>query len=284
MRLYLIGSGTPTPTEERFGTCYVVHVAKDYLMFDCGPATTHKLVRAGLFPTQIDYLFFTHHHYDHNVDYPCFLLTRWNHETGQENRLQVWGPPRTTWITERLIGPEGAFSDDWKARTQHPASLAEYADAGGSPKVRPGPAVDVHDVGPGKVAEGQGWVVRAAEAKHHQPLLHSLAYRVDSDRGSIVFSGDTLPYEPVSRLARGADTLVVTCWDHQEVQDRAPASVGGTTNAARLAQAAGVKRLIISHTYYPLTRPGSKERGIVDIGRIYDGEIVFGEELMTLEL
>ena len=43
-------------------------------MFDCGPAATHKLVKAGLYPTQVDNLFFTHHHFDHNIDYPCFLL------------------------------------------------------------------------------------------------------------------------------------------------------------------------------------------------------------------
>jgi ribonuclease Z len=284
VRLYLIGSGTPTPTRERFGTCYVVQVGDDHLMFDCGPATTHKLVKAGLFPTQIDHLFFTHHHYDHNVDYPCFLMTRWNHQTGRESQLRVWGPHRTEWITERLIGAEGAFSDDWKARTQHAASLAEYVEGRGIPEVRPGPEVDVRDIGPGKVTEGTGWSVTAAEAKHYQPFLESLAYRLDSDEGSVVFSGDTLPYEPVSRLARGADTLVVTCWSHQEEQDRGPVSVGGTTNAARLAQEAQVKRLVISHTHQALTRPGSKEKGIVDIGHIFAGEIIFGHELMILEL
>ena len=43
-------------------------------MFDCGPAATHKLVKAGLYPTQVDNVFFTHHHFDHNIDYPCFQL------------------------------------------------------------------------------------------------------------------------------------------------------------------------------------------------------------------
>lgn len=286
MRLYLIGSGTPTPTKARFGTCYVLQIGQDYLIFDCGPAATHKLVQAGLSPMQIDYLFFTHHHYDHNVDYPCFLLTRWNHRRGAENQLRVWGPPLTEWITERLIGPEGAFSPDWKARTQHPASLAEYEVTGGSLTRRPGPSVDVHDIEPGKVVEQKSWSVTAARAKHHEPLLHSLAYRVDSEEGSIVFSGDTRPYESVSQLAHGADTLVVTCWDHQEALERdpGPISVGGTLDAANLAQEAGVKRLIISHTFHSFTQPGSKEKGITDIGNIYQGEIIFGEELMCLEL
>ena len=74
--LTILGAGTPTPTPARFGTSYVLHVGDDYLLIDCGPATTHKLVKAGLFPTQIDTLLLTHHHFDHNADLPCFLLCR----------------------------------------------------------------------------------------------------------------------------------------------------------------------------------------------------------------
>ena len=94
-KLYLLGTGTPTPTKSRFGTSFVLQLDEDCIMFDCGPAATYKLVKAGLFPTQIDYLFFTHHHFDHNSDYPCFLLCRWDQSTGKENRLQVLGPPPT---------------------------------------------------------------------------------------------------------------------------------------------------------------------------------------------
>ena len=46
----------------------------------------------------IDYLLFTHHHYDHDVDYPCFILSRWNLHVGDENELQVFGPA----LTEQL--------------------------------------------------------------------------------------------------------------------------------------------------------------------------------------
>ena len=54
--MYLLGAGTPTPTPCRFGSAHVIAVAGDYLLFDCGPAATHKLVKAGLFPTKVDYL------------------------------------------------------------------------------------------------------------------------------------------------------------------------------------------------------------------------------------
>ncbi len=284
-KLYLLGTGTPTPTKSRFGTSFVLQLDEDCIMFDCGPAATYKLVKAGLFPTQIDYLFFTHHHFDHNSDYPCFLLCRWDQSTGKENRLQVLGPPPTEWITERIIGADGAFSHDWKARVGAPASQRVHVNRGGS-LPRPEPSLDVSDVGPGRVMQHDSWRVTAAHAHHFEPWLESLAYRVDTDEGCIVFASDTGPCESVSKLARGADVLIANCWDHQETMEENGEAPGqtGTLDAAKLAEESGAKKLILAHTGPHLAAPGSRERGIGDIARIYGGEIIFGEELMSLEL
>ena len=285
--LYLLGTGTPTPTKSRFGSSCVLQLHDDYLMFDCGPATTHKLVKAGLLPTQVDYLFFTHHHFDHNSDYPCFLLCRWDQSIGNENRLQVWGPPPTEWFTERLVGPEGAFSHDWKTRAGHPAARRAFQNRGGT-LPRPEPSFDVTDIGPGEVVKRNHWTVTSAWAHHSEPWLESLAYRVDSDQGSVVIASDVGPCESINKLARGADVLVISCWNHQDLMDRTNPEVSdiimGTLGAASMAQECGVKTLIITHTLPNLTRPGSKERGLGDIARVYDGEVIFAEELMTLAL
>ena len=283
--LYLLGTGTPTPTKWRFGTSHVLQLDEEYLMFDCGPATTHKLVKAGLFPTQIDCLFFTHHHFDHNVDYPCFLLCRWDQSVGRENRLQVFGPPPTERITDRLIGPDGAFSCDWEARVGAPASQRTHANRGGS-LPRPEPSLDVTDVGPGQVTERDGWTVTATRAKHVEPWLETLVYRVDWDEGSVVFAGDSRPCESLSKLAHGADILVISCWDHQETMERNGEVLGisGTLDVAKMAREFGVKKLILTHTGPHLSAPGSREKGIGDIASIYRGEIIFGEELMDVVL
>ena len=283
--LYLLGTGTPTPTPARFGTSYVLQLEEDYLMFDCGPATTYKLVKAGLFPTQIDCLFFTHHHFDHNADYPCFLLCRWDQSTGRENQLQVWGPQPTEWITERLVGQDGAFSHDWKARVGAPVSQSVHVNRGGS-LPRPEPSLKVNDINSGQAIEGIHWKVTTGRAQHVEPWLESLAYRVDSENGSIVFAGDTGLCESVIALAQDTDVLVVNCWDHQETMEENGEAPGqtGTLDAAKMAQEAQAKRLILIHTGPRLAEPGSREKGIVDIARIFQGEIIFGEELMSLVL
>jgi ribonuclease Z len=284
-KLYILGAGTPTPTPSRFGTSHVLHLDRQCAMIDCGPASTHKLVKAGLFPTQIDYLFLTHHHFDHTADLPCFLLCRWDQSTGRENRLRVYGPAPTSEITQKLIGPQGAFALDWKARVGAPVSQSVHANRGGT-LPRPEPSLDVADVGPGTVLEEDGWRVTATRVHHVEPWLDSLAYRFDWAGGSIVFAGDTGPCGSLDKLAAGADVLVVNCWDHQQTMDdngEAPGQTG-TVDAARMASRAGTRMLILTHTGPQLSRPGQREKGIADIARIYRGEIIFSEELMCVDL
>ena len=283
--IFILGGGTPTPTAARFGSSHVLRVGGDLLMFDCGPAATYKLVRAGLFPTDVDYLFFTHHHFDHNVDYPCFLLCRWDQAAGKGNELQVFGPTLTKEITNGLIGDEGVFAPDWKARINHPLSQQVYVNRGGTLPRRP-PNPQAKNVGPGEVASKNGWRVSAAVGEHVQPWLDSLAYRVDTPDGSVVFTGDTQPCKSVIDLARDADMMLCMCWDDQETMRRSGEDVGqcGTTGAAKMAQEAGVKKLVLVHIGPALAAQTPFEDANSEMERIYQGEIIFSEELMQIDL
>ena len=80
--VHVLGSGCPTPTPDRFGTSFAIKTQNDLVMVDCGPSATWKLAKAGLNPRDVNSLFLTHHHFDHNVDMPCFLLTRWDQRVG----------------------------------------------------------------------------------------------------------------------------------------------------------------------------------------------------------
>jgi ribonuclease Z len=284
-RIHVLGAGTPTPTPTRFGSAYAVEVAGELIMVDCGPAATHKLVKAGLWPTDVDYLFFTHHHFDHDIDYPCFLLCRWDQSSGQENQLQVFGPTLTEKITEGIIGENGLFAHDWKARINHPLSQKVFQNRGGTlPRIPPN--VLAKDVGPGKVYSGKDWEVTAAPALHVQPYLDSLAYRIDSSEGSVVFTGDTEPCQPVVDLAKDVDVLVSMCWDDQEVMEANGEAHRqcGTTGAAQMAQDAGAKKLVLVHIGPNLAGHGPMEKGLGDIRSIYDGEVIFSDELLTVDI
>ena len=285
MRVTLLGAGVPTPTPRRFGSAYLLDVAGRSLLVDCGPATTSKLVKAGRRPEEVSTLLFTHHHFDHNADYPCFVLTRWDQDVDQ-TPLRVYGPPPTEAFTRALFeAPGGAYVPDWTARVEHPGSQRVFANRGGTLPRRP-PQIRATDIDASFVLEEDGFSVRAADTVHAQPWLESLAYRIDGERTSVVFTGDTEPVASVVELAGDADMLVCMCWD----TDRAMAEDGlsrgmtGTASAGRLAAEAGVGTLILTHIGPHLDEPEVREEGIREAQAAFGGPVVLGEELMVLEV
>ena len=56
----------------------------------------------------------------------------------------------------------------------------------------------------------------------------------------------------------------------------------GTKGAARMAQAAGIKKLALAHIGPHLSQHGPMEKGIGDVKAIYDGDLIFAEEIMKV--
>ena len=83
-----------------------------------------RLVATDVPIVDIDFQFFTHHHYDHNVDFAQFALVRWDQGAGKNAPLQIYGPKGTELYVNRLFGPGGAFEPNIVARTKHPPSIA----------------------------------------------------------------------------------------------------------------------------------------------------------------
>lgn len=286
MKIYVLGAGTPTPTPARFGSSYVIDVDGELIMFDCGPAATHKLVKAGLWPTAVTHLFFTHHHFDHDVDLPCFLLCRWDQSIGQEAVLRVFGPPPTKTLTEGIIGVDGLFAHDWKARIGLAGSQQVFVNRGGS-LPRPAPVVDAMDVSPGFCySSPHGWRVTAALAEHAQPYLDSLAWRLDTVDHSVVITGDTQPCATVEELARDADVMLCMCWDREERMRKRGEAVGqcGTIGAGKLAERAGVRQLVLVHAGAGLEEAGEAGAAIEDVATVFSGQSMLASELEIIEL
>ena len=284
-KLFVLGSGTPTPTEDRFGSSIVLCVDDELVMFDCGPASTHKLIKKNILPTQVNSLFFSHHHFDHNVDYPCFLLSRWDQGAGKEKQLKVFGPNLTERITEQLIGPEGVFSHDWKARINHPLSQKVYQNRGGILPRKP-PVVFSKDIQSGSTHIFDKFEVHCTEAEHVQPFLDSLAYRVDSKKISVVYTGDTAPCDQVIELSHRVDVMVCMCWDDQKVMEETGESQGqcGTVGAAIMAAKAEVKHLVLTHLGPNINKKEEQEKSLREMKKIFKGKITFSHELEDISL
>jgi len=273
--LHILGAGTPQPLAERWGSAYALEFDDHVVMIDCGPAATHKLLRSGLWITDVEWLFFTHQHSDHNCDYPCLMLFRWD-QTTDEPPLRVFGPPPTETLTEKLFGPCGAFADDIRARIEDIASKRCHLQRGGT-LPRPGPSYEARDVEPGAIIEGPGWTATCARSQHMQPLLWPLAWRFDWESGSVCFTGDTAPCDDVNELARGAHTLVANAPLRREATHEDLATcIYSEMDAAEIARDAGVERLVLVHLSSSLVR--DSDRTIADVSEVYAGDIVIADE------
>lgn len=285
MNLHVLGSGCPAPTAERFGSAFLLEVGEEQVLIDCGPATTHKMARMGLAPERVHHLFLTHHHFDHNAGVPGFVLTRWDQCRGTEPPLRMYGPPPTERFAEQLFGVDGAFGPDWQSRVEHPASHECHRQRGGV-MPRPVPRIEACDLGPDEVVESDRWRATAAQVHHVEPTLVSLAYRFEAEEGSVVFAGDCGDCESLRELADGADTLVVAC-THFGAEESSPAIadvITGTPEVADIAREAAAGRLVLTHASPNFLRPGVRDRAVAEVARGWGGEIVFPDELTTVEL
>jgi ribonuclease BN (tRNA processing enzyme) len=283
MRLWLLGTGTPTPSLRRACSGYLVRVGTDCLVFDHGFGAHHRLLELGVAATDVSHAFFSHHHYDHIGDYPRLLLTRWDQGAGRVPELEVFGPPGMKVITQRLIADDGVFGLDLISRTRNQAILDVYRARGGQGE-RARPAPMVHELAPGDAIERPGWRVNVVEVNHFAPHLTCYGYRLEADGHSFVYSGDTGPCRALQALAQDCDVLVHMChyMSGTALSKTFAAFTMGHLELAELAQAARVRNLVLSHVTLQFDRPGMRERVLRDICDIYKGDVYFGEDLMEI--
>jgi ribonuclease BN (tRNA processing enzyme) len=245
---------------------------------DCGDGVARQLVRAGVALTSLRHVLITHHHSDHNADYGNLLWLAW--AAGLRSRVDTWGPPPLEKMT-RLFFEMNAYDIDTR-----------IADEGRVPLV---PLVHVHELRQGGVVlDEDGMRITAALVKH-PPVSPAFGYRFDASERSIVVSGDTAPSDPLIELARGADVLIHEAYDPSAV-DRLVAQVPNASSlersivshhttaeqAGRIASAAGVKLLVLSHLV-PSDDPAVTDASWIDAARKhFGGPIVVGKDLLEI--
>lgn len=303
MKLHIIGTGCNAPSRHAYGSAFLLEIGDAFLLFDCGPGASCKLAAMGLDLKCIHHVFLTHHHYDHTADMPCLALTRWDKSREDQIPLTVCGPPPTRHFIEALFGPDGAFYEDWNARVNSPASQGYYRLAGGT-LPRPEPRFDVREVTEGSVLETDEWAVTCAQVRHVDPVndvpvLTSVAYRVDTAQGSIVFAGDCDDCPGLRKLARQVDTLVLkprAALPLPFETDGEPDISGigrslATGDGGTLTQDGGLLRecmprqIVLSHLSPAFfTQTGVRERVLATIGSFYSGSMLMPDELTTVTL
>jgi ribonuclease BN (tRNA processing enzyme) len=278
-RLILLGTGGgPRPRKVSSAPAQVVLVNDVAYVVDCGNGVARQLVSAGVALTKLRHIFITHHHSDHNADYGNLIWLAWT--AGLRSRVDTWGPPPLERMT-KLFFEMNAYD-----------ITTRIADEGRVPLV---PLVHVHELSQaGLVLQDENVKVTAAVV-HHPPVVPSFGYRFDAVDRSIVISGDTAPSDDLIKLAQGADVLVHDALYEPGV-DRLVARVPNapalkksimshhTTaeDAGRVAQAAGVKMLVLSHLV-PADDSTITDQMWIDAARThFRGPVIVGKDLLEI--
>jgi ribonuclease BN (tRNA processing enzyme) len=278
-RLILLGTGGgPRPRTNRIASSQVILVNDSVYVVDCGDGVARQLVAAGVPLARLRHIFITHHHSDHNADYGNLILGAWT--VGLETRVDTWGPPPLEKITRLFFE-----MNDYDIGIR-------IADEGKPPLV---PLVHPHELTRGGRVFNDGAMKVTTAVVSHPPVQPALAYRFDTSDRSIVISGDTTPSDNLIQLAKGADVLVHEAM-YLPAIDRLAARVPNATrlkehilashtaaeDAGRVAQAAGVKLLVLSHLL-PADDPTITDDMWIRAARMhFSGPIVVGKDLLEI--
>ena len=283
MRITLLGTGTPAPSLARQSSGYLVEIGDDLIVLDHGPGAHHRLLESEHRATDVTHAFFSHLHYDHCLDYPRLVLQRWDLGAGRIPELEVYGPKPIGRMSEQLFGSDGVFAPDIQARIAHQSSLDVFQARGGTPP-RQRPVLRVREIGAGDVVSGTTWTVTVGHASHVQPFLECLAFRLDTDDGSVCYTGDSGACDEIVALARGCDVLIHMnhYFSGREPSAAYRAACGNHRDNASIATRAGVKTLVLTHLPAELDQPDVREQAMDEIRQEFEGRVIWGEDLMVL--
>ncbi|WP_273845112.1 MBL fold metallo-hydrolase [Rubrobacter calidifluminis] len=228
MEIVVAGSGTVVPRLERAQSCVVVRTGSETLVMDPGSGALRGMLRAGIDPLTVDRILITHFHPDHTSDLVSLLFTlNYGSESPRSLPLHVYGPEPFEQFWSALQGAWG----EWMAG-DYPVEVHTLPVRGGAMELPNG-------------------TLRWAPARHRP---ESIAYRLEGDGKSFVYTGDTEYCRSIPRLARGADLLLVEC----SFPDSSPVPGHLTpSGVARIARESSPARVVLTHIY-----PQADERNL----------------------
>jgi len=278
MRITFAGTGTP-PLERlddvKACASEAIQIQDDVLLFDCGRHVSSQLLRAGIPPYNVNYLFFTHiFHYDHTSDYPNLLYSRCH---GQSlDQLSVFGPKGTERLTNDII--------------------KIFIDGRGPPLLE---KIIVKDIDEGPVLEEGEWEIECVKTSHG-PLYGqlSLGYKIRAEGKSVVIGGDiTIPSADLTSRVnayRYNEELLMRAKDCDLFIMDADIRHTTTEDLGWAAKKANAKKVVLTHMHIPGKIVGTRDGGTVaqldyddfvaEIKKVYKGEVFVAEDMKSMEI
>ncbi len=187
---------------------------------------------------------------------------------GRDEPVDVYGPKGLAAMTDHLIR---AYERDIDVRINglEPANTEGYK-------------VIVHEVEPGTVYEDRKVRVTAFLVDHGS-WDQAFGYRFETPDRTIVVSGDTRPTSSIVENCAGCDVLIHEVYSRAGFDRRELAwqryHSRFHTSSLELAEIASLARPETLILYHQLLWGATPEELMAEIAQVYDGKVVFGNDL-----
>lgn len=273
LKLTFLGTGAACPTIDRNVASVALVREGETMLFDCGEGTQRQMMRYGVSFTFRE-IYFTHFHSDHFLGVTGLLRTLGllnifgSEERDPNDGITLYGPKGARRILEeamrlgieRVKFPveivELSVGDVLQRKdydiitfaTEHRADTIGYALVEHTRLGRFNPEL-ARAIG---IPEGPLWgrIHKGEPVTLENGRVVTPAELVGSPRAGrrVVISGDTRPVATLREAARNADLLVhEATFSHADAARARETGHSTAREAAELARAAGVKRLVLTH-------------------------------------
>jgi ribonuclease BN (tRNA processing enzyme) len=248
---------------------------------DCGPGVSKRLVEAKVPLQNVRYVFVTHLHSDHVLEFGNMVYGGWS--AGLNHPVEAFGP----------VGMEDLTKHYWE-------SISADLEVRIPDESKPDPrkllvSKDIKDSGP--VVSNDKVKVTAFRTPHPPINERNYAYRFETPDGVIVYACDTKYNPALAKFAEGADLLVhealyvpgvdamvARVKNAATLKEHLMASHTTTEDVGRIAAEAKVKKLVMTH-FVPGDDPSiTDEMWSEGARKHFSGPIVVAKDLMEIEL
>tara|TARA_X000001036_G_scaffold64650_1_gene55350 strand:+ start:670 stop:1611 length:942 start_codon:yes stop_codon:yes gene_type:complete len=279
-KLIILGSGTPNPDPERYGSGYAVVVNESAYIVDFGPGIVRRISAmsptwGGDFPSMelqnINTAFLTHIHSDHSGALADLILTPWI--MGRDTPLKLYGPSGLGAMSKNITE---AYIDD-----------INYRLYGSQPANELGFKTNVTEiVDDGSIYKDKNIEVIAFK-NNHGDFKNSFGFLFITDDKRILFSGDTAVSANLKKYGNDLDILVHEVFSSETFVNKTKdwqiyhqAHHTSSIDLGIIADELQPKKLVMSHILFW----GASEESILnDIGVNFSGQAIIAKDLMVVK-
>ena len=249
LRLTVLGSAGSHTGVGRACSGYLVESGGTRLLMDAGNGSTANLQR--LLPlTALDAVLISHRHVDHCIDLiGCYYNLRF--DPSFDRQLPLYAAAEVHDLLTSMMSNDSTLEFDLMFRH--------------------------HQVGHGDEVAVGGMQLRFARSLHPVPTVST---RIEVGGRTLVYSGDSAGGEELVTIAAGADLFLCEASWTGDAADYIPDIHLTATDAGRIAQQAGVGRLVLTH----ITGAADRELIRAEAAAAFDGPVHLAEDLDTYQV